>query len=160
MTVKSLAQTVLVAALATLAQAGAAAAQHHEMVSGDAIKWGPAPPSLPPGALAAILMGNPAKEGPFVLRLKFPDGFVIPPHRHSKEEHVTVLAGGFAMGTGEKIDRDAAKPLPPGSFIRIPTEMPHWAWAKGETIVQINGMGPFDVRYVNPGDDPRLKKTQ
>jgi quercetin dioxygenase-like cupin family protein len=136
-----------------------AAQQHHESVSGDAISWGPAPPSLPPGAQAAILMGNPGKAGPFVLRLKFPDGFVIPPHRHSKEEHVTVLAGGFAMGTGEKAD-PAAKPLPPGSFVRIPAEMPHYAKAVGETIVQINGVGPFDVRYVDPKDDPRKAKTQ
>jgi len=136
------------------------AQQHHEMVPGDAIKWGPAPPSLPPGAQGAILMGNPAKEGPFVLRLKFPDGFVVAPHRHSKEEHVTVLSGGFAVGTGEKVDA-AARPLPPGSFVRLPAEMPHYARAAGETVVQINGVGPFDVRYVDPKDDPRLKaKTQ
>ena len=33
--------------------------------------WGSAPPSLPPGAQATVLLGSPAKEGPFVLRLKF-----------------------------------------------------------------------------------------
>lgn len=52
---------------------------------------------------------------------------------------------GFAMGTGEKAD-PATRPLPPGSFVRIPAEMPHYAKAVGETIVQINGVGPFDVR--------------
>lgn len=160
MTLKTLTHLALVAGLAAVAPAGSAAAQHHEVVSGDALKWGPAPPSLPQGAQAAIIMGHPGKEGPFVLRLKFPPGFVIPPHRHSKEEHVTVLQGGFAMGTGEKFEKTAAKPLPPGSFVRIAAEHPHWAWAEGVTIVQINGIGPFDVRYVNPGDDPRLKKTQ
>ena len=72
---------------------------------------------------------------------------------------MTVLAGGFAMGTGEKAD-PTAKPLPPGSFVRIPAEMPHYAKAVGETIVQINGMGPFDVRYVDPKDDPRKATTQ
>ncbi len=160
MTLKSHVRSALLAGFCTFAFAGVAAAQHHEIASGDAIKWGPAPPSLPPGAQAAVLMGSPAKEGPFVLRLKFPAGFVIPPHRHSKEEHVTVISGSFAMSTGEKFDRAAARPLPPGSFIRIPAEHPHWAWTERETVVQINGMGPFDVRYVNASDDPRLKKTQ
>ena len=33
--------------------------------------------------------------------------------------------------------------------------MPHYAWAEVESIVQINGVGPFDVIYVDPKDDPR-----
>jgi hypothetical protein len=117
---------------------------HHTVVSGDAITWGPAPPSLPPGAQAAILLGSPAKEGPFVLRLKFPAGFAVPPHRHSKDEYVTVIAGAFAVASGEKIDRASAKPLP-------------HAVVDVETIVQINGVGPFDVTYVDPKDDPRKR---
>src|SRR5262245_51571689 len=78
-----------------------AAEPHHTVVAGDAVKWGPAPPSLPPGAQAAVLLGSPAKEGPFVLRLKFPAGFTVPPHRHSKVELVTVIAGRFAIASGE-----------------------------------------------------------
>ena len=69
---------------------------HHTVVAGDAVTWGPAPPSLPPGAQAAVLLGNPGKEGPFVIRLKFPAGYVVPPHSHSKDELLTVIAGRFA----------------------------------------------------------------
>ena len=129
--------------------------QHHTVVPGDAVKWGPAPPSLPPGAQAAALLGSPAKEGPFVLRLKFPAGFVIPPHRHSKDEFVTVISGTFAISSGEKLDRASLRPLPPASFVHLPAGMPHYAWAEAEAIVQINGVGPFDVIYVDPKDDPR-----
>lgn len=129
---------------------------HHTIVSAGEVKWGAAPPSLPPGAQASALLGHPSKEGPFVLRLKFPAGFVVPPHRHSKDEFVTVLAGGFAVGAGEKLDRNV-KPLPAGSFVHLPAGMPHFASAVGETIVQINGMGPFDVIYIDPKDDPRKK---
>jgi quercetin dioxygenase-like cupin family protein len=147
-------------ALVLSATGGARAADHHHtIVSGDTIKWGPAPASLPPGAQAAILLGNPAQPGPFVLRLKFPAGFVIPPHRHSKDEFVTVISGRFAVGSGEKLDRAAARALPAASFVHLPAEMPHYAWAAdGEAIVQINGTGPFDVRYVDPKDDPRKKE--
>jgi quercetin dioxygenase-like cupin family protein len=132
-----------------------AAEPHHTVVPGDAVEWGPAPPSLPPGAQAAVLLGNPAKEGAFVLRLKFPGGFTVPPHRHSKDELVTVISGRFAVAAGEKLDRTKAKSLPAGSFVHLPAGMAHYAWADGEAVVQINGMGPFDVTYVDPKDDPR-----
>jgi len=132
-----------------------AAEQHHTVVPADSVKWGPAPPSLPPGAQAAVLMGSPAKEGPFVIRLKFPAGFVVPTHRHSKDEFVTVMAGKFAVGSGEKLDRESLNPLPPASFVHLPAGMPHYAWAEVESVVQINGVGPFDVSYIDPKDDPR-----
>jgi quercetin dioxygenase-like cupin family protein len=148
---------VVAVAACTLLGAGAstlASEQHHGVVPADAIKWGPAPASLPPGAQAAVLLGHPAKEGPFVLRLKFPAGFVIPPHRHSKDELVTVISGAMVITAGEKLDRQA-KSLPPASFIHLPAGMAHYAWAKAESVVQINGVGPFDVTYLNPADDPR-----
>lgn len=128
----------------------------HTVIPADAVKWGPAPPSLPPGAQAAALLGSPAKEGPFVLRLKFPAGFVVPPHKHSKDEFVTVISGQFGINHGETLDRAAAKPLPAGSFVHLPAGMPHYAWVPEETVVQINGMGPFDVKYINQKDDPRM----
>ena len=134
-----------------------AADPHHTVIRGDAVEWGPAPSSLPPGAEAAVLLGSPAKEGPFVLRLKFPPGFTVPPHRHSKDELVTVIAGKFGVAGGEKLDRGAAKPLPQASFIHLPAGMPHYAWTEEGAIVQINGMGPFDVTYLDPKDDPRKK---
>ena len=102
-------------------------------------------------------MGSPAKEGPFVIRLKFPGGFVIPPHRHSKDEFVTVISGRFAIASGETMDREALHPLSAASFVHLPAGMPHYAFAEVETIVQINGVGPFDVTYINPDDDPRKK---
>src|SRR6185295_3495462 len=125
------------AAIMSVVAAPQAAAQHHTIVSADDVKWGPAPPSLPPGAQAAVLLGSPAKDGPFVLRLKFPAGFIVPPHRHSKDEYVTVIAGAFVVASGEKIDRASAKPLPPGSFVHLPAGMPHYAVVDVETIVQI-----------------------
>jgi quercetin dioxygenase-like cupin family protein len=136
------------------AQAGEA---HHTVVPGDAMTWGSGPPSLPPGAQAAVLLGSPAKEGPFVLRLKFPAGFVVPPHRHSKDELVTVISGSFGVAAGEKLDRATSKPLPAGSFVHLPAGTAHYAWTDADTVVQINGIGPFDVKYVDPKDDPRNK---
>jgi quercetin dioxygenase-like cupin family protein len=158
MTSRSIAIALTIGA-AVLAVASQVVAEHphHTVVSADAVAWGPAPPSLPPGAQAAVLLGSPAKEGPFVLRLKFPAGFVVPPHRHSKDELVTVISGRFAISSGEKLDRASMRKLPPGSFVHLPAGMPHYAAADGETVVQINGIGPFDVVYIDPNDDPRKK---
>ena len=151
--VLSLGLTLIFGAAAPVPAAG----QHHTVVPADAVTWGAAPPSLPPGAQGAILLGNPMKEGPFVLRLKFPAGFIVPPHRHSKDEFVTVISGAFAIMPGEKVDRASLQPLAPASFVHLPAGMPHYAWAEAESVVQINGTGPFDVIYVDPKDDPRKK---
>jgi len=131
--------------------------QHHTIVSADAIKWGAAPPSLPSGAQAAAILGSPAKEGQFVLYLKFPAGFVVPPHRHSKDEFVTVISGKFVITAAEKVDRAAIKALPAGSFFHLPAGTAHYAFAETEAVVQVSGMGPFDVTYLDPKDDPRKK---
>jgi hypothetical protein len=42
---------------------------------------------------------------------------------------------------------------------RIPPHLdPHFAWVGGtETVVQVHGVGPTDLRFVNPEDDPRKK---
>lgn len=148
---------LLALCIAAVSFGGQASDPHHTVVRGDEIKWGPAPPSLPPGAQAAVLLGSPAKEGPFVLRLKFPAGFVVPPHRHSKDELVTVISGAFGITAGERIDRAAVKALPPASFVHLPAGMAHYAVVGVETVVQINGTGPFDVIYIDPSDDPRKK---
>lgn len=129
--------------------------QHHVFETGD-VEFKAGPATLPPGAQFAVLVGDPAKEGPFVMRLKFPAGYTIPPHRHPKEEHVTVISGGFGMAMGEKYDPKGAAVHAPGTFIQIPTGEAHFAWTKDETIVQINAMGPFGIEYVDPKDDPRI----
>lgn len=72
----------------------------HKMVSAGEIEWGPAPPSLPAGAKAAILTGDPRVEGVFTLRISLPPNYSIAPHRHPADEHVTVISGSFSMAPG------------------------------------------------------------
>lgn len=131
---------------------------HHTALAPDEMKWGPAPPGLPPGADIAVVSGDPSKPGlPFTMRARFPDGYKVPPHWHPTDENVTVLQGTINLGTGDTFDQSATKALPTGSFASMPKHMHHFAWASGETIIQIHGMGPFAITYVNPADDPRKK---
>lgn len=122
------------------------------------VQWKDGPGSLPAGAKFAILEGDPTKEGVFTMRLTLPDSFKIPPHWHTNVEHVTVLSGMFNIGMGEKFDQSATREMPAGTFGFWPAGMRHFAWAKGETVLQLHGVGPWTITYVNPGDDPRKKK--
>src|SRR5207302_4841524 len=78
---------------------------------------------------------------------------------HPNDEHLTVIQGTFVIGMGRSASRETAKELPVGSFLLIPNRTDHYAWAKGETIVQLHGVGPGGLLYVNPADDPRNKSA-
>jgi Domain of unknown function (DUF4437) len=122
------------------------------------LKWQDGPASLPKGALIALLEGDPSKEGPFVIRIKFPDGCRIMPHTHPKRERVTVISGILNIGMGEKFDEKAGRAMPAGSYGSWPEGMKHFGWATGETVIQLHGIGPWSIQYLNPDDDPRNSK--
>ena len=119
------------------------------------VEWGPAPSVLPPGAQIAVLEGDPGKSEPFTLRLKLPNGYKIPPHTHPTTENITVLAGTFLAGMGNHFDESNMQAFGRDAFASIPAEHPHYAKARGETVVQVHGLGPFVLTYVNPADTPR-----
>jgi len=127
----------------------------HTMLAPTDVKWAPGPASLPPGAQVAVLYGDPAKEGLFAMRLKFPKGYRVPAHTHPKPEVVTVISGVFRLGVAG--DHGPSKPLPAGSFAAMEPGLVHQAGADEETVVQLNSTGPWAITYVNPKDDPRAK---
>jgi hypothetical protein len=123
-----------------------------------AVNWKAGPASLPAGAKMAVLEGDPSKEGPFTMRLSLPDGYAIQPHYHSNVEHVTVISGIFNIGMGEKFDKMGTREMPERTFGFWPAGMRHFAWVKGDTVLQLHGTGPWTITYVNASDDPRGPK--
>ena len=145
---------VLLIAVGLLAQSGAS----HNSFTPDQVSWGPVPPVLSAGAQMAVLEGDPtAASGDFTVRLKMPDGYKILPHWHPKRENVTVISGSFKVGMGDKFDAGKMAIFPAGSFAYLDPDMHHYAMAVGETVVQVHGMAPLQVNYVNPEDDPSRK---
>jgi quercetin dioxygenase-like cupin family protein len=137
---------VLSGAAQRYSDARGAVEQAHRMVSADAIKWTPASP----GISSAVLSGSPGAEGSaFVLRLKMDDNVKVPPHWHPTDEHLTVLSGTFHMGVGETFDEGAASAMTVGAYAVMPKEVRHFAWATGETVIQIHGVGPFKTFFVD-----------
>ena len=135
--------------------ASAADTAAHKMYTAKDLEWKDSP-SLP-GAKIAVLEGPLSEASPFTARIKVPDGYKINPHWHPGVEHVTVISGHFMMGMGEKFDDKGMHTLAPGDVMIMQPKNPHFAKAKGETVVQIHGVGPWKVVYVNPADDPTQK---
>jgi len=126
----------------------------HAIVRAGDVQWKP----LRPGAEIAVVSGDPDAAGsPFVLRFRYHGDVRVPPHWHPTDEHITVLSGRFAVGMGERFDAAALTVLAAGEYAHVPTKMPHYAASMGDTLVQVHGIGPFAINYVNPADDPRKK---
>ena len=149
---------LLIAASALVFGQTTSSTPDHGFLSKEDLKWMDGPASLPTGAKVALMEGDPAKEGPFTIRLKLPDGYTIQPHWHPAVEHVTVISGTFNLGMGEKVDKSGGRVLSAGAFAFMPPGMRHFAWTTGETVIQLHGTGPWKINYVNPADDPRKPK--
>lgn len=126
----------------------------HTMVTPSELQWKDAS-GLPPGTKVVVIEGPMNEAVPFSMRLKFPAGTKIPAHWHPAIEHVTVISGVFNMGVGDKLDESKARALPAGSMAIMQPKTTHFGFANEETIVQVHGIGPWQITYVNPADDPR-----
>jgi|GEM_PF-283310 len=129
----------------------------HKMVQANDVQWGDPPPVFPAGAKFAVLQGDPSKPGLFIVRLKAPNGYRVPPHWHPTAEYVTVISGTFVVGMGDKWDDKAMTEMGAGGYITMNPRARHYAMTKGETVVQVGGMGPFVLNYVDPNDNPMKK---
>ena len=121
------------------------------------IKWTQSG-NLQPGGKAAVMVGNPAKPEPYIVRVAFPDDFKVDPHTHADARVYTVISGTFYIGFGEKFDPAQLKTVPQGSIFELPADAPHFHWMKsGPAVVQISGIGPSKIDYIDPTNDPRKK---
>ena len=142
----------------TLVATGVAQTAHRDMTPVTPA-WGPVGPNLLPGAEIAVLQGDLTKAALFTFRLKMPKGYVVAPHTHGTELHVTVIAGEFSAGMGDTVDLAAAPIMKAGDFVTVPANHHHFDAARSAAIIQIYGMGPFSLTYINPNDDPQRKRS-
>jgi hypothetical protein len=152
----AVAATLITVSLAEEAKKDSAAPAH-KIVRSTELNWTP----LLKGTEMAVVSGDPDKDGePYVIRIRQVDGAKVPPHWHPGDESVTVLKGTFLVGMGETFDESKLQAMTAGNFTFIPKEMRHFGTCKGETIVQVHGIGPFKVNWVNPAEvvPPEAKK--
>lgn len=112
--------------------------------------------AFPTAARLAILVGDPTKPGPYVIRVRLPGNTRMMPHRHAEDRIYTVISGVFYVGVGDVFDESKLTAHAPGSVVVLPAGTPHFHWARsGEYITQISAIGPLGLEYVDPAEDPR-----
>lgn len=117
-------------------------------------KWTSAPLTLPKGAELTVIEGDLNEPGPFLIRLKLPANYQIPAHWCFNDEHITVISGTLNLGLGDKFDLKKSKALTTGSFARIPAKTHNYSWCSEDTIIQLHGIGPWGIEYLDPKDNP------
>ena len=124
------------------------------------IDWKPFA-AFPPSARLAVVVGDPTKAGPYVIRVKVPSGLKLMPHKHPEDRVYTIISGVFYIGLGDEFDANKLQAYPPGSVIVLPGNTPHFHWARsGEYVSQVQGIGPLGLEYLDSRDDPRNKSSQ
>jgi quercetin dioxygenase-like cupin family protein len=113
-------------------------------------------PAFPPWARLAIVVGEPSKQGPSVIRVKVTLGVELMPHQHPEDRVYTVMSGIFSIGLGSRLDDEPLRAYPPGAVIVLPCGSPHFHWVKsGAYVTQASAIGPLGLEYLDPIDDPR-----
>lgn len=121
------------------------------MAGGSSITWTDLKVNgFPPGAKMAVIHGDPSSNGDYAIRLQFPDGYQFPVHWHPKAEHLTVLSGTFLLGQGGTRNESAIRTYQPGAFLYLPARNSHFGGAKGTTVIQLHGIGPFAINLGTP----------
>ena len=133
----------------------AAAAPKPKAATPADLKWMDGPAGLPAGSQVAIVSGDPGKAGKFTIQLKFPAQYVVPPHWHPTDEHVTLVSGKLAYGMSDQLNRANAQALAEGASVTMKAKQNHWVFTGDGATVEVSAIGPFKITYVNPADDPR-----
>ena len=112
--------------------------------------------AFPPAARLAILVGDPTKPGPYVIRVRLPAGTKMMPHKQPEDRIYTVISGVFYIGLGEIFDEGKLMAFPAGSVVVLPGNQPHFHLARsGEYVTQVSAIGPLGLEYVDARNDPR-----
>lgn len=139
---------VVLVALIAISYGIASAQTTPTMVTMNDIKWMPGT-GMMKGVDVAVLMGDPAKPGPYVMRLRIPPNTKFPPHFHGDVENVTVISGNIWLGMGDAFDEASMKEFGPGDFASVPSNAHHYAMTKDSpAVIQIHGMGPSSMTAV------------
>ena len=105
------------------------------------IKWTES--ARTPGLSSAVVHGDPAMPGLYIIRVRFAPGTMSSPHFHPETRYIAVLKGTWWVGAGPKWDRNATTPVRVGGFVVHHPNKIHYDGAKDEEVtLQITGIGP------------------
>jgi CubicO group peptidase (beta-lactamase class C family) len=115
-----------------------------------ALAWRPSWPRTE----IALVSGDPGRAGPFVFRFRMPDGYWTHPHRHPVDARIRVVRGRLLYGEGDRLDSTRVEEMTAGQERRVPAGVAHFEGARGETEIEVGGVGPWSVEFLDPSKDP------
>src|SRR5258705_4518634 len=102
----------------------------------DQIKWNP--PSAA-GSQNAVLVGDPAKPGLYVVLNKWLKGnHFSRPHSHPNDRFISVLGGTWWVGSGTTFDPDNSVAMPAGNFLCHFGYHVHWDGVHDDDATLLN----------------------
>lgn len=129
------------------------------VIRSEELEWKPFP-AFPLEARLAVLVGEPTKPGPYLIRVKVPGGVRLMPHKHPEDRIYTVISGVFYIGLGEQFEEGKLTAHAPGSVLVLPGGQAHFHYAKsGEYVTQVSALGPLGLAYVDAANDPRGRRN-
>ena len=146
LTLVAIAGTVTLAGSLAIAQTDA---RGFVRMSPEQVRWVDEPDGL--GVQRAVIQGDPAKPGIYVVRIRFPRGVMSNNHFHKEDRHAVVLTGTWWTGTGSEFVPDKTVPLEAGSYMMHPGGEHHFDGAKEEDVtLQLIGYGPSVTTRLRP----------
>lgn len=147
-------------ALAALALAGLCALPFPAAAEDDQdLKWSFVP-GYPRPIEMAIVSGDPAQPGPFVVRYRMPSGMKWSPHRYPNAREMTIVKGIFWLVPGESFNWKDMNEYKAGTTLTKEAGQPYFGWARTATVLEERGEGPSLIEYVHAEDDPRNKRSR
>lgn len=126
-----------------------------KVVTPDLLKWRNFD-AFPPGIQVAVISGSPRSDGPFMIRLKIPPYYKAAPNWQTVTVYVTVLSGSYHIGVGDVFNMKKGRVIKNSSAVIIPKNTHHYFWSTSGALLQVTGVGPWDIHYVKTTDDPRV----
>lgn len=125
----------------------------------DALEWRYVPGISKPIEMA-VVSGDPAADGPYVVRYRMPSGMKMNPQRFSDERQLTVIKGIFWISGGESFNWKDMDEFKQGAVILKEANKPYFGWARTAVILEERGVGPSKFEYVHEEDDPRNRRAR
>jgi hypothetical protein len=117
--------------------------------------WGTLPPRS--GEMAK-LYGDPEVPGPYLVMMKWHPGFFSAPHSYATDRIQVVISGTWWVNSGDDFAPHQATPVDAGGFVKRTARTPHYdgvpSGGTEPAVVAVFGIGPVDLRLVDPAKAP------
>lgn len=100
------------------------------------------------GDEVAVLFGDPARSGPFVLRIRSSSRSREEPHWHPHDAYITVLSGDFRFGIGRVFEPATAVEVGRLDTLAVPAGQLHYKWNDGPSVVEVHATGPWSTTWI------------